>query len=248
LREAFERPGWRGEVIAFSGVTDCYQPLEAAYRITRACLEVCLAFRNPVGIVTKGARLLLRDLDLLVALAAEARCTVTVSIPFADDALGRLIEPWAPPVSRRFGAIEALARAGLRVGVNVAPAVPGLSEESIPNVLARAAAAGAVYAGLVPLRLPAEVAPVFFARLGAVLPEARVRKIRNAVLELRGGRLNDPRFGSRMTGCGPRWAATERLFETLCRRHGLAMQSPAEWTSGEGTTFRRPGAQLGLFD
>jgi DNA repair photolyase len=248
LREAFERPTWRGEVVAFSGVTDCYQPLEAAYRVTRACLEVCLAYRNPVGIVTKGAQLLLRDLDLLVALASEARCTVTVSVPFADDDLGRLLEPWAPPVSRRFEAVAALARAGLRVGVNVAPLIPGLSDASMPAVLARAAAAGASYAGMTPLRLPAEVAPVFFARLSAALPEARVRKVRAAVLELRGGRLNDPRFGHRMAGHGPRWAATERLFATLCRRHGLETTSPAGWALGAPDTFRRPRAQLGLFE
>ena len=162
LRAAFERPGWKGETVAFSGGTDAWQPLEAAYRLARRCLEVCVEYRNPVGIVTKGA-LLERDLDLLVRLRDEARVSVAVSLPYLDEGLARKIEPGASSPARRLRLIARLAEAGLAPTVLVAPVIPGLDDE-LPRVLAAARDAGAARAGWQLLRLPGPVAPVFEAR------------------------------------------------------------------------------------
>ncbi len=226
LRAAFARRSWRGESVAFSGVTDCYQPLEASYGITRACLEVALEFRNPVGIITKGA-LVRRDVDLLTKLHRAAGVEVYVSIPFADDDLGRAIEPWAPAPATRFATVRALSEAGLSVGVALAPLIPGLNDSDVPAILSAAHEAGARSAFLVLLRLPAEVEPVFVERLTAVRP-GRVAKVLHAVEDLRGGRRNVAEFGRRMVGGGPRWDAIERLFEVTCRRLGLAFRAGAE--------------------
>src|SRR5262249_671741 len=130
LRLALRKKNWQREVIVFSGVTDCYQPLEAHYRLTQQCLQVCLEEQNPVGIITKAA-LIERDTDLLVELDRVAGAHVTISIPFADDAMARKVEPYATPPSRRFKTVERLSRAGLSIGVNVAPVIPGLSDSQI---------------------------------------------------------------------------------------------------------------------
>ena len=226
LRHALTRRGWRGESIAFSGVTDCYQPLEASYRITRDCLRVALEFRNPVGIVTKGA-LVRRDVDLLVRLQRVAGVEVYVSIPFADEHLARAVEPRAPAPATRLATVRALADAGLSVGVALAPLIPGLNDCDVPSVLSAARAAGARSAFLVLLRLPAEVEPVFVERLTAACP-GRVDKVLHALEELRGGRRNVSAFGGRMLGRGPRWDAIQGLFELSCRRLGLLAHTGAE--------------------
>src|SRR5437763_2754466 len=131
LREAFERPSWKGELIVFSGVTDCYQPLEASYRLTRGCLEVCAEYRNPVGIITK-APLIERDIDVLTDLNTRAAVSVTVSIPIWDSEHAHAIEPYVATPRRRMKAIERLAAAGLHVGGNVAPVIPGPSDAGSP--------------------------------------------------------------------------------------------------------------------
>jgi len=138
LRKEMMRRSWKGETLVFSGVTDCYQPLEAVYEITRRCLEVCVEFRNPVGIVTKGA-LVKRDVDLLSRLARESEAMVYVSVPFADDAAGRAMEPHAGLPSQRLETIAVLSEAGIRTGVAIAPIIPGLNDSDIAPVLARAA-------------------------------------------------------------------------------------------------------------
>jgi len=219
LRRELASRSWKREAIAFSGVTDCYQPLEAVYGLTRRCLEACLERRNPVGIVTKAA-LVRRDADLLAELERRAGAHVFVSIPFADDATARRIEPGATAPSKRFETLRALSLAGVPTGVAVAPLIPGLNEEDVPTILTRARRAGASRAFLMHLRLPAEVLPVFRERLEAAFP-GRARKVLRAIAESRGGRLNESRFGARMRGSGPRWDAVRRLFELQCRRLGL---------------------------
>jgi DNA repair photolyase len=242
LREHFERRSWTGETLVFSGVTDCYQPLEAAYGLTRACLEVCLEYRNPVGVISKGA-LIRRDAELLGALAREATAAVALSIGSCDDELARKIEPWASPPSRRFEALAALADAGVNVGVSLAPIIPGLNDEQIPELLARAKEAGARWAFMTLLRLPGSVLPAFEQRLHEAVP-LRAAKVMHAIEDMRGGQRNDSRFGSRMRGQGPRWAAIEAMFEAHRRRLGLA-HSPSE---PPRATFRRPRAQRELFE
>ena len=242
LRETFSSKRWQGDALAFSGVTDCYQPIEATYGLTRRLLEVCLEYRNPVGIITKGA-LIERDVDVLAALSAQASCHVYVSIPFADDALGRAIEPYAASVSRRLDTLRRLSEAGIPTGVSISPVIPGLNDDQIATILERAREAGARSAFMIMLRLPAEVAPVFEERLHEAVP-LRASKVLNAVREMRGGKLNESTFGRRMHGSGPRWQAIEALFRMHHRRLGYeddARQAPP------ATTFRRPSAQRELF-
>lgn len=236
LREAFERPSWKGELVVFSGVTDCYQPLEASYRLTRGCLEVCAAYGNPAGIITKSP-LIERDLDVLQELNRKARVSVGVSIPIWDRAHARAMEPFVATPQRRMKTIERLAAAGLRVGVNVAPVIPGLSDADIPRILEAAHAAGARRAGFVFLRLPGSVKQVFEQRLREELP-LRADRVLNRVREARGGKLYDPRFGIRGRGEGNYAEAARALFESTVKRLGM---NEGFQDGAEVDTFRRPG-------
>ncbi len=247
LREAFAKSSWGGDAITFSGNTDCYQPAEASFGITRKLLEVCLAHCNPVHVITKGA-LIRRDVDLLSKLARRARASVTMSIPFADDDMARAIEPYASSPTARFATMRMLADAGIEMHLNIAPVIPGLSDDAVPELLERGAAAGATRAALIALRLPAEVLPVFMERLTAAYP-ARVNKVEHAIRQMRGGKMNDSQFGERMIGHGPRWDVVRRLFEVQCARLGL---HTGEFTArvddpNMPKTFRRPKAQQELF-
>ncbi len=197
LREAFDAPKWEGDLVAFSGVTDCYQPLEASYKLTRGCLEVCAEYRNPVAIITK-APLVERDIDVLQTLAGDAHANIAVSVPFWDEAKARAIEPFVTTPARRMRTVERLARAGLRVGVMVAPIIPGLNDEDIGDVLHAAKEAGASWAGTVLLRLPGSVKEVFEERLRAALP-LRAERVLRRVRETRGGKMYDSRFSVRGT-------------------------------------------------
>jgi DNA repair photolyase len=244
LREGFDRPSWKGECVVFSGVTDCYQPLEATYRLTRGCLEVCADYRNPVGIITK-APLIERDLDVLQQLARDAHVRVNLSIPIWDQTLARAIEPGVATPRRRMQTVERLAKAGIPVGVMVAPIIPGLSDEHFGEVLEAARDAGATSAGYVLLRLPGSVKGVFEARLREALP-LRAEKVLHRLRETRGGGLYDSRFGHRQTGEGQYADALGKLFEVTSRKLGFR----DHWDMVEQpTTFRRPpkpGQQLGL--
>ncbi len=219
LRQAFAKRSWRKETVVFSGVTDCYQPLEASYRLTRGCLEVCVDHANPAGIITKSP-LIERDIDVLTALHAAASVHVTVSIPFWDVDKARAIEPFVATPVRRVHIIEKLARAGLSVGVNVAPIIPGLNDQDIPKVLAAARDAGAQSAGFVLLRLPGSVKDVFTERLRDALP-LQADRVLHRIRETRGGELYDPRFGVRGRGEGQYAMAIKTLFQTTAARLGL---------------------------
>jgi DNA repair photolyase len=245
LREAFDKPSWQGERVMFSGVTDCYQPIEKELELTKQCLEVCLAYRNPVSLISKHA-LIERDVELIAELAREAGAHVSVSLAWIDAELARTIEPWAASPRRRLGVIETFAKAGVPVGVMVAPVIPGLNDDQLVRVLEAACAAGASHAGWVLLRLPGAVKQVFEDRLRAALPLA-ADKILHRVRETRGGdRLYDPRFHTRGRGEGPYAQAIAAMFDTAVRRLGLN----AEDTAAEPPSrFRRPakGGQLSLF-
>lgn len=244
LRAEFLKPSWKGHDLAFSFTSDPYLPLEAHYRLTRRCLEVCLEFRNPVSIVTKSA-LIQRDLDLLTVLAREADLGVWFTIPFLDREAARAVEPLAPLPEARLRAMKALADAGIEVGVAVAPIIPGLSESEIPALLARAREAGARRAFMTMLRLPGSVAEYFVARLEADLP-LRAAKILKRIREMRDGKLYESGFGERMRGRGPYWEMIVNTFRLHCRRLGYNVAR----TFGEErrATFRRPSPQPSLFD
>ncbi len=228
LRKKLSSPEWAGEAIDFSGVTDCYQPLEAVWELTRRCLEVCLDFRNPVSIVTKSY-LIVRDVELLSKLNQATSIHVTVSIPFADDQAARLMEPQAPPPSRRFQAIRKLRQAGVPVGLMLAPIIPGLNDREIPQILEQAARCGARSASYAALRLPGSVASVFLDRLRKVMP-LRAKRIENRIREIRGGKLNENCPGKRMTGEGNYWQGIAQLFKISRERVGL---SGATWPEVE---------------
>jgi DNA repair photolyase len=232
LREAFDKRSWRGEVVVFSGVTDCYQPLEASYKLTRACLEVCLEYRNPVGIITKAA-LVERDAELLGRMREVADVDVTMSIPFWDADKARAIEPYAPTPERRVRAIERLTAAGVPVGVNVAPIIPGLNDKDIGTILSAARAAGAVRAGMTLLRLPGSVRAVFEERLRGRMPLA-ADKVLHRIRETRGGKLNDSRFGIRQTGEGEYADTIQAFFDQMVRKLGFTERPPRR------DTFQRP--------
>lgn len=245
LRAAFQRPSWTGECLVISGNTDCYQPLEASYQLTRRCLELCLEYRNPVGIITKGG-VIHRDIELIGALSRVASVSVFVTIPFLDDAIRRAVEPFAAPISKRFETLSKLRDQGVETGVSLSPIIPGLNDSDVAELLERAHAAGARKAFMTPLRLPAEVKDVFFERLTQSLHPERVEKVMHGIEELRDGSLNDSRFGHRMQGQGKRWAMVEQLFAIHCRRLGFNREELAAAPSAP--TFRRPTRQLGLFD
>lgn len=237
LRQAFNRPSWTGELIVLSGNTDCYQPLEASLELTRGCLEVCLEYRNPVAIITKAA-LVLRDLDLLRQLHRDAWVRVYFSIPFADDAVARAVEPHAPSSRKRFEAMAVLSQAGVSTGISVSPIIPGLNDQDIPDLLTRARAAGAVEAMATLIRLSGHVEPVFLERLASAFPD-RIAKITHRIREVRGGQLTNGEFFERHHGTGPYWQVIEQLFEVTKRKVGFSMNLEERISQ----TFRRPGLE-----
>ena len=235
LRKELMSPRWTPQVIAFSGVTDCYQPIERKLRLTRRCLEVCAEFRNPVGIVTKN-HAVTADLDVLRELARFNGIAVYISITTLDPDLARKMEPRASPPSRRLAAIRELSDAGIPVGVFTSPVVPGLTEHEIPDLLKAAADAGAQFAGYTVLRLPYAVKQLFDEWLVTNFPGHR-DKVLGRVRDLREGQLNDSDFGSRMTGTGPLAKQIRQLFCVARARAGLG-EKPATLST---SFFRRPG-------
>ena len=242
LRRAFDEPRWKGDLVVFSGVTDCYQPLELSYRITRACLEVCAEYRNPVGVITK-ASLIERDIDVLQELARTSHVSVAISIPFWDETKARAIEPFVTTPARRVRTIGRLANAGLPVTVMVAPIIPGLNDEDIPAILSAAKDAGATCARTTLLRLPGPVKDIFEDRLRAALP-LRADRVLRRIRDTRSGKMNDSRFGVRGTGEGPYAESIASLFRQTAGRLGLLTDDDRQ----DGPrTFRRPRGQLPLF-
>ncbi|MEM6292822.1 MAG: radical SAM protein [Myxococcota bacterium] len=243
LRAQFDRRSWRGDLVVFSGNTDCYQPLEAVHGLTRACLEVCLAYRNPVSIITKGA-VVERDAELIAELGRVSYATVTVSLPFVTAEYARAVEPYVPSPARRLKVIETLAAAGVVVGVNVSPIIPGLNDAEAPAVLKAAHDAGATFYNSTMVRLPRPVDRVFEQRIRETLP-LRADRILHQIEACRGGKRNDSRFGNRMRGQGARWDVIESMLGAAARRLGIGRPPPYPTQSA----FRRPpkGGQISLF-
>lgn len=249
LRETFDKPSWKGELVMFSGVTDCYQAIEKDLELTRRMLEVCVAYKNPVAVISKSA-LVERDIDVFQQLAKDARFFLNVSLAFTDNAQSRALEPWAASPDRRFKVIETLAKAGVPVGVMIAPVIPGVNDSQMVTLLERAADAGATQAGWVLLRLPGAVKQVFEERLRIAMPLA-ADKVLHRIRSTRGGeKLYDARFGTRGRGEGPYAAALATMFDSTVKRLGLdARICEEERAAHEPTTFQRPakGGQLSLF-
>ena len=242
LRAELMSPKWKPQVIFMSGVTDCYQPGEARLKLTRRCLEVLAEFRNPVFVITKN-RLVTRDIDVLSELARHQAAAVWLSITTLDPELRKVMEPRTSPPAARLEAIRELAQAGIPVGVNVAPVVPGLTDQEIPAILQAAAAAGAKAAGYTVVRLPYAVAPLFEKWLETHFPD-RKDKVLNRLRSLRDGKLNDSHWGTRMSGQGLFADQIGQIFEVARRKAGITTDSRELSIAA----FRRPpGAQLSLF-
>lgn len=241
LRRELSSPKWKPQLLGMSGVTDCYQPIERKLQLTRRCLAVLAEFRNPVGIITKNY-LVTRDIDLLAELAAHQAVLVHLSINSLDAELARSLEPRAASPAMRLSAVEALAKAGIPVGVLVAPVIPALNDHEIPAVLAACKAAGARWASTEILRLPLTVAPIFEEWLRRNFPQ-RAEKVLNRIRDIRGGKLNDARFGSRMRGEGVFADQISQMFKIAHRKVRFTEPYPELSTAA----FRRPeGAQLAL--
>lgn len=243
LETAFRKRSWKGETVAFSGATDCYQPLERRYRLTRGCLEVCARFRNPVGIITRSP-LITRDLDLLVPLHARGALSVALSLPILDPTLCRAIEPGAPTPSQRLTAIRALTEAGIDVGVSIAPVIPGLNDRQVPEILRASREAGAKHAWMGLVRLAGNVAHVFAERATHALGAEHTASILRRIQVAHGGQLTGPMRPKEPDARGAAWGATRRLFDVWHARLGFEARTERTGPS----PFRVPGTgrQLGL--
>jgi DNA repair photolyase len=241
LREELNAKSWQPKVIAISGVTDAFQPIERKLEITRRCLGVLAEFRNPVAIITKS-HLVTRDIDHLQELARFNAARVFISITTLDPKLANIMEPRAATPELRLAAVEALATAGVPAGVMVAPVVPAITEHEMPAILAAAKKAGALWAGRVVLRLPWAVAPLFEKWLDEHFPD-RKEKVLNRVRDLRGGKLYKAEWGVRGRGEGIFADQIEALFDVTCRKLGLNERDDELSTAA----FRRRPAQQLLF-
>lgn len=234
LRQGLSRPSWEPQVIAMSGVTDPYQPIERKRKLTRRCLEVLAEFRNPVSVSTKNA-LVARDADLLGDLARYSASAVTFSITTLDAGLAGIIEPRASRPEKRLEAIRALTSAGIPVGVLVAPVIPAINDHEIPDILDAVAASGASYAFWIPVRLPGAVETIFRDWLERHFPDRR-EKVLCRLREMRGGCVDDARPGRRFEGTGAYADSLQDLFSVTCRRLGLSDEGPEL----SEASFRRP--------
>jgi DNA repair photolyase len=241
LRAAFAAPGYAPKALNVGSATDAYQPIERKLGLTRALIEVLAEHRHAFSVITKSSGIE-RDLDLLAPLARDNLSAAYVSLTTLDPALARILEPRAAAPARRLRTIERLAKAGVPVGVSVSPLIPFLNEPELERVLESARDAGATSAFSIPLRLPWEVAPLFKQWLDVHFPE-RAARVMARMHEMRGGRDNDARFGSRMKGQGVWGELIAQRLHAAIRRLGLNNDK----RELDLSAFRRPSPQGDLF-
>ena len=241
LRKKLESKNWVPKTITLSGVTDCYQPLEKSLEITRGCLRVLAAFRNPVLIITKNY-LVTRDLDYLSELAKFNAISVKLSITTLDRHLARKMEPRTSTPERRLEAVSLLSKAGIPTGIMIGPVIPGLTDHEIPSILKASSEAGASSAHYTMLRLPYGVKDLFQAWLQEHYPD-RAERVLNRVREVRGGKLYNSEFGTRMTGTGIYADHVAQMMDLYKRKYGLTKR-----TELSARSFRNPyKVQMDLF-
>lgn len=241
LQKQFQSRSYKPVVIHFSGNTDCYQPAERTYQLTRRMLELCLRHRNPVSIITKNA-LILRDLSILKALAELNLVSVAISITTLDESLRLLMEPRTVTASQRLRTIGELHRAGIPVGVMTAPIIPSLNDHEIPKLIEKAAEQGACWSAYTVVRLNGALGPLFTDWLRGAFPD-RADRILNQIADCHGGQVNDSRFKTRMSGEGAYAKQIAQLHRIACQRY-LQDRQPPELT----TALFRPAGQIGLFE
>jgi DNA repair photolyase len=249
LKKEISKSSYRVSPMAFGTNTDCYQPIERRHQVMRGLLQVMADCDHPLTIVTKSA-LIERDIDLLAPMAKKGLVKAFISITTLDHRLARTLEPRAASPGRRVDALRALSRAGIPCGVMVAPLIPALTDRSLEEVLEASALAGATMAGWILLRLPNEVRPLFKEWLAAHQPQ-RADHVISIIRQSRGGRENDPNFGSRMTGSGNFVELIGKRFDLACKRLGLNSEDNHMASRGglDCSLFRPPSAsgQMGLF-
>lgn len=242
LRKFFENPNWEPAVISLSGNTDCYQPIERRMRITRKLLEICLEYRNPVGVLSKNA-LVLRDLDIIQEMNKYNLIRVFSSITSLDEDLRKLLEPRTASYRSRLKVVETLSKAGVPTGIMNAPLIPGLNDMHMHDVLKAASEAGAKWAGYTVVRLNGAIGPIFHDWLHKAFPD-RAEKVWNQISACHEGHVNDSRWGNRMVGDGKFAEVIKVQFHLYCKKYGLN-QTNMEWNTKD---FRRiKNGQLPLF-
>jgi DNA repair photolyase len=245
LRKYFDNPKYEVESIMLSGNTDCYQPLERKFKITQGLLKVCLEYRNPVGLITKNS-LILRDIDLLQELATMKLVHVMVSITSMRDDLRSMMEPRTATYKNRLRVIEELSKRNIPAGVMVAPVIPGLTSDEMPDIIKAVADRGGLTAGYTIVRLNGEIKNVFEDWLRKTFPDA-ADKVWNQIKECHGGNVNDSEFGRRMSGDGKIAEAIKQLFKISKKKYMDGRHIPEY----DFSIFKRPlreGDQLSLFD
>jgi DNA repair photolyase len=245
LRAELRKPRYRCETIALGANVDPYQPAERRLGITREILEVLLEHRHPVTVVTKS-NLVLRDLDILAPMAAEGLAGVYVSVTTLDNGLARVMEPRAPVPARRLEALAGLREANVRTGVLASPMIPGINDHELEAILEAAVEVGVSRANYILPRLPWEIKDLFADWLEAHFPD-RKEKVLGYVRDTRDGKLNDPRFGSRMRGGGAYADLLNRRFEVACARLGVEHASRTELDTSKFRVPPRAGDQRALF-
>ncbi len=249
LRTRLSKKSWQSEPIMLSGVTDCYQPAEKKFRITRNCLEVAHQFRQPISIVTKNA-LVTRDIDILSEMARGNRVRVAISLTSLDQLLTRVLEPRTSSPAARLRAMQELSDAGVPVTVMTAPVIPGLNDSELPALLDAAREHGATYAGYVLLRLPLTVKPVFLDWLARNVPGQRT-KIEGLIQQTRDGGHNQSQFGQRMRGTGAMAEHLSNTFKVFARKNHLQLKTPpldcSQFQVPQSSTPQHDSKQLWLF-
>jgi len=235
LRRELSSSKWVPQVISFSSATDCYQPVERRLLLTRRCLQVAAEFRNPICITTKS-HLVTRDIDVISEMASFNAAAVCISITSLIPELARKLEPRASLPSQRLKAVESLSKAGIPVGVLVAPVIPALTDHEMINIISMAAQAGASFVSYEVLRLPYAVKDLFLEWLQIHEP-LKKEKILSGIQTIRGGKLNDSDFRTRMRGEGKLADQIEQIFHIACHKAGIKNNFPSLSTSH----FRRPG-------
>lgn len=241
LRQFLQRPSWQGTPLSLSGNTDCYQPAEKKYRLTRSLIEICAGFNQPLGIITKNSGVL-RDVDLLAPMAAKGQASVMMTITSLNEELRRVLEPRTTTAAQRLHTLETLSRQGIQTGVMLGPMIPGLNEHEMPAILEAATKAGATYAGYTFIRLNGSVKLLFHQWLYQHFPD-RADKVWHLIESAHGGQVNDSQFGRRMTGAGLMAEMVAVQFRNHCRRLGLNKVKMAL----DSSAFCRPGQQGSLF-
>ncbi len=242
LRKFLSHPKWVCMPISISGNTDCYQPAEQQYRLTRGLLEVCNAFNQPVGMITKNAGML-RDKDLLQEMAAKKLISILVSITSLDEDLRRVMEPRTTTARQRLRLINELSKSGVRMGVMLGPMIPGLNEHELQRIMKAAADNGASFTAYTFIRLNGAIKLLFHDWLYKNFPD-RADKVWHLIEQSHDGKVNDSRWGVRMRGEGPIAQLVAQQYKKYGERYGMN----AERWGLDTSKFRRPGGQASLFD